>query len=352
MNIELSFSDITNIIIEILSGEKISSINYVINTPVLFVQPTGAIKLYLNYVEKNSLEKYLSEGYISESSIEKNPDLLNSFFSTEDQQDLEEIQKKLKGYYQILKKRDKKSKLYEEDLSKIGELKLKESLLLNKKSTIKLFSAEYKAREERFIEQFLQCTLDLNKRTRLISNLCDIDSTIYNIDMLNKDLNSYLDFYFGYDTEIIRKIARSDQWRSYVLACDKNFIFLFNKNGQDLSIDQLNLISWTKYYLNINEMPLKDRPSEDIFDDDEKLDSYLAEFTRKIQAELDISKKAPIKDKDHIVITADSPDYIKYHKHNFYSDTSIITGKAKEDATKYSESDQFKKIRKRIERNN
>lgn len=165
--------------------------------------------------------------------------------------------------------------------------------------------------------------------------------------MLNQDLGSYLDFYFGYDTEIIRKIARSDQWWSYLASCDKDYLTLFNRDASSLTVDQLNLISWSRYYLNIKEMPYKDRPNEELIDDDIKLDSYLEEFTRKLQAELSLSKKESVGNKDHVIVTADSPDYIKYHKDNIYSDTSLITGKTKEDTTKYDESEQFKKIKER-----
>jgi hypothetical protein len=345
-NHELSFTEISNLILEIISGRKIATISY-FNEPVWFLQPNSKQKLYLNFLEKNLIDKYLQDGFISEEVLDKDPAFIDSFFSTEDQENLEEIQKKIHGYAQILRKKSKKLPSYEDDLVKLDGLKDSEKELLNKKNTIKFFSAEYKAREDKFLYLFSDCVLHLDE-TKLFKSVEELNSSLYEMDKFFVDLNTYLNFYFGADSSVIRQIARSYQWKTYYSGAAKNLISLFNKPAEDLSLDQLNLITWTHYYSNVEEMPLKDRPSEEIINDDDKLDAYLKEYTRKINAELEISNDNNSNKQDHMVITAESSNYIKYHRDEVYSDTSLISGRVKEGSSQYNESKEFKQIKQKL----
>lgn len=347
LNHELSFVEISDILLEIISGERISNLEYCID-PVIFTMPTGRQKNYFNFVEKKAITRYIEDGFISENSAEDNEAFMDSFFSVEEQEILEEIQKKIKGYKQILKKKNKKLPSYAEDHKKLVELETEEQELLNKKNSINLFSAEYKAREEKFLRLMAECTLNLN-RERVFPSIEDLDSTVYSMNMLYLDLNKYLDFYFGYDTNFVRQVARSSQWKNLITVVDKNYINLFNTTAENLSFDQLNLISWSSYYITVYDMSLKDRPSEDIINDDDKLDEYLLEYSKKVRAEVELSKTSNNPNKqDHVVITADSPDYIRYQKDKLYSDTAIISGKSKEGSNEFNEAKEFKKIKQKI----
>ncbi len=339
----LSFEDISNYILEILSGQRITNL-ICVKEPVIFIQPTCTQNLYSKYLEKQKTIQYLNEGYQSEESLESGLEFIDSFFSIEEQEQLEEVQSKIAGFKKILLKKDKKIPSYQEDLKRFNELKSEELNLLARKNSSKYFSAEFKAREDRFFYLFSECVLDLNQK-RVFNTLEDLSYGEYSLDSVYQDLNKYLDFYFGLSTSKIRQIARSNHWRTYVIGCNRNIITLFNKVPAELCIDQINLMSWTNYYLNIDEMPIKDRPSEEMLNNDDKLDFYLGEYTRKIRAAAEVSKIINNDKSDHTVITAESPNYIKYHKEDIYSDPELISGRGKEGSTEYAESKEYKKIK-------
>jgi hypothetical protein len=342
----LTFQDISNIILEVVSGKKITKINYC-KDPAVFKQPTGQLKLYLNFLEKFKITKYIEQGYFSEQDLLSDDKVQDQFFTLEDQETLEEVQKKIKAYKQILKKKDKSLNTYKIDLQRLKDFQDEEHNLLSKKKTLGYFSAEYKAREDKFLYMMNKCIEDLEGLPISI-NLDNLDSTIYSMEMFYSDLGQFLDFYFGYDTEVLRQVARNYQWKMYFSGCKNSLISLFNRSVADFSLDQINLISWSNYYSNIDEIPLKDRPSDNVLEDDEKLDEFMAEYSRKLMAEAKVSKISNKKDPDHVIITAESPDYVKYHKSDLYSDPSLITGKSKEGDAIVNNIDRRKKSKIRL----
>ena len=223
----LSFEDISNYILEILSGQRITNL-ICTKEPAVFIQPTCTQNLYSKYLEKQKIIQYLEEGFQSEESLEKDIEFVDSFFSIEEQEQLEEVQSKISGFKKILLKKDKKIPSYQDDLKRFNELKILENTLLNRKNSSKYFSADFKAREDRFFYLFSECVLTL-KQERIFSSLDELSYRDYSLDDLYQDLNKYLDFYFGLSTTKIRQIARSNHWKAYVIGCNRNLITLFNK---------------------------------------------------------------------------------------------------------------------------
>lgn len=81
-------------------------------------------------------------------------------------------------------------------------------------------------------------------------------------------------------TSIIRELARTQPWRNIWLA-SKGVGNLFNKVPLELTDNQLELISWSQAYDNVYES--YERPSQEIIEDDDLLDSWFMRQSEKIE---------------------------------------------------------------------
>jgi len=80
------------------------------------------------------------------------------------------------------------------------------------------------------------------------------------------------------DPKTIRKIARTDPWRTMWYAGKKN-INIFEKPAYQLTKDQLALCSYSNMYDNVHES--QDAPSEKVIEDDDCLDGWFIVQRRK-----------------------------------------------------------------------
>lgn len=92
------------------------------------------------------------------------------------------------------------------------------------------------------------------------------------------------------DTAEYRKVARSPEWRIIWVSAKENLQSIFNRPISDLSMRQTLLIYWSRVYDSVYEDP--DRPSQEIIDDDDRLDDWLANRDdRKSEEKKKSSKK-------------------------------------------------------------
>ena len=80
-----------------------------------------------------------------------------------------------------------------------------------------------------------------------------------------------------------REIARNDPWRSIWMLRDSNSYKLFANNGTELSVDQKNLLVWSRMYDNIQES--MECPDDDVIEDDDLLDGWFIVQRKKRDAE-------------------------------------------------------------------
>jgi len=78
--------------------------------------------------------------------------------------------------------------------------------------------------------------------------------------------------------EVIRKISRTDPWRSMWHIGKKQFS-VFGKPAYELTKDQIALCSYSTMYDNVNESP--DAPDEKVIEDDDCLDGWFIAQRRK-----------------------------------------------------------------------
>lgn len=56
---------------------------------------------------------------------------------------------------------------------------------------------------------------------------------------------------------------------------------------------QLQLLQWIRFYKLLNEMPMTDRPSDEVFEDDELCDRWYDAYLRQLAHESGKARKAP-----------------------------------------------------------
>jgi hypothetical protein len=114
--------------------------------------------------------------------------------------------------------------------------------------------------------------LFIKKCTYLNGELFDFKST-----SITHVLNSYYSQVCSEST--VRYLARSEPWRSLWALYGLNTFTLFANKDRNLSIDQRNIITWSKMYDNVYES--MDCPSDDVIEDDDLLDGWFAVQRKK-----------------------------------------------------------------------
>jgi len=83
--------------------------------------------------------------------------------------------------------------------------------------------------------------------------------------------------------EQMREVSRTDPWSTIWSSC-KTSRDVFNIPSADMSAEQQSLINWSLIYDNIKQHP--DCPTDDIFNDDDRLDGWLILQRRERESEL------------------------------------------------------------------
>lgn len=111
------------------------------------------------------------------------------------------------------------------------------------------------------------------------------------------------------DDKQLREIARSEPWKSIWLLRDSQTYSLFHKNDRELTIEQRNLLMWSRMYDNIQES--MDCPSDDVIQDDDMLDGWFLiqkqkREKEKAEAEFESMANSKISNSDEIFMMAGS----------------------------------------------
>lgn len=108
------------------------------------------------------------------------------------------------------------------------------------------------------------------------SDMCDFD--MFPIDVISN-------YYFSMilREQKIRELARTDPWRGIWSMNDCNAYKLFSNSDRQLSIDQRNILIWSRMYDNVQES--LECPSDDIINDDDMLDGWFISQRKKREQE-------------------------------------------------------------------
>ena len=166
-----------------------------------------------------------------------------------------------------------------------------------------------------------------NKKNAYYANTCEgiaqLDKSMFlleacsyvggeKLDSESIELNNLLNKYYSLilKESDSREIARSEPWRSMWSLRETNTFKLFNNKDRELSIDQKNLLIWSRMYDNIQES--MDCPSDKVIEDDDALDGWFIEQRRKNEREKavglieDSMNNDKIKNSQEIIVFADN----------------------------------------------
>lgn len=137
--------------------------------------------------------------------------------------------------------------------------------------------------------------------------------------LLDSQINDIMHLYYSeiLEENQVREISRSEPWRSlWILNESRSFELFDNKlQNRELSIDQKNLLVWSKMYDNIQESP--DCPSNEVIEDDDMLDGWFIiqknkREKDKIDAEVEeFVKNEKIKNSNEVLIMAKDKESVQ-----------------------------------------
>lgn len=273
---ELSYEDLDNYLLKIFTGEDLIAINRgseIID--LVLKQPSNTIKLRANIIYKKAYDEAVKEGLLPVEDLEI---LLKdrNIFTDQDQKNIDSLESKLKGQRVLLAKTTK-VKAHSDRIKRIiKDLESQVYAIKFKKYSKLVMSAETKAEEDKNSYLCMYCTYTYDKELYWYDTKTFMSEQ--DIAFRTKVVNNFISFYGGLNTKTIREIARSNLWRVRYVTSQKVSDQLFGVPTSEYSNDQLNLAYWSNYYQSIYEMLPEDKPSDLIIDDDESLDSYMANY--------------------------------------------------------------------------
>jgi len=107
-----------------------------------------------------------------------------------------------------------------------------------------------------------------------------------------------------------RELARTEPWRSVWLLNDTNTVNLFANKGRELTIDQKNVLVWSRMYDNVQES--MECPNDEVIEDDDMLDGWFIlqkkkQDKDKAEREIDSSvTNSKISNSDEVFVMAGS----------------------------------------------
>lgn len=262
-DISLGYRIIT---IENTDGEEVSLILY---------HPSSFDKVVADHIYNTSLKKAEKEGLPTQEEMEliiKNRGLYNQG----DDDEIEKIRGQIKGQKLVLSKTTRIPARRDRIKGIIKELEEKAARIMMKKEKYLEQTRERKALEEKLLYLTWQSsyTITNNKYWENYDDFLNEEDFLFR----KKVYLEYSIYYYGYNQETIRAIARSNLWRLQYLAPSKTNDPLFGRSMPEYTVDQLSLVYWSQFYQNVFEMMSDERPSEEIIEDDEALDAYMNDW--------------------------------------------------------------------------
>ena len=210
---------------------------------------------------------------------------------------------------------DKKIKGLEKDLERLK---------------VEIFSNRYKEKLRDQIRKYIrageeQYSEHHNKKYDLQSNTCEgiaaLEKSVELIkrctfignepfDFQSVDLNQVLMMYHSMllSEKQVRELARNEPWKALWTLNDTKTVNLFMNQDRELSIDQKNILIWSRMYDNIQESV--DCPGDDVIEDDDMLDGWFIvqrkkPAKQKAEAEIESSlTNSKISNSDEIFMAA------------------------------------------------
>lgn len=269
--------EVTGLIEEILWDRRFVEIPEEIEGPcrcVLMRDPTVAERNVYNAERKRLLQDAIRQGNPTEQELMDQAVLVGSWTPEQELEytSLEEHIGFLEGEMarQTLKSRQRKFK------KQIDEARERLFAVREFRTQLTSHSAEYFAHEASIMKMIRTVVHSLDDLPMWPSESSFLDARQRH-PLFFSFLASKLMGFGVLETKEYRKIARAMEWRVLWMSQRDNLQGLFGRPACDLTIRQTLLVYWSRVYDQVFEDP--NRPDQDVIEDDDKLDDWLANKT-------------------------------------------------------------------------
>ena len=232
------------------------------------ITPTVEQEFIINQTYQDCYEKNVNSGINTyEEMLEYS--IQNGLWTEKDQEQLDSLIKKVEDFkvaiYEFLYK--PKEKFHTESLLSLANNEI--ARLQSKKDQFFSYTCEGLAQVEKFYKYLSLCTY--------------VDGQIYDFSDHSMEFVSGLYYSQILSEKKVRELARNEPWRTLWVLRESNEFSLFANQNTELSIDQKNLLVWSKMYDNVQES--MDAPPKEVIEDDNMLDGWFIVQDRKRESE-------------------------------------------------------------------
>ena len=243
---------------------------------LMFKYPSLRLRMQSRRIYKEEYETAISEGMLTNDQM---ADVIKerNLIPESDRKKLSKIESKLEAQRILLSKTFRVKANQDRIKSVIEDLEKEKAAIESKERSKFAMTADTRSEEAKVLYLCYGSTFDLESDKPYWNS---IDTFKKESDYLFRQsvLAEFISFYTGFRTPMIRAIARSNLWRIKYITSVKTGDHIFNIPISEYSGDMLNLVYWSHYYQNINEMMPEDQPPDDIVEDDEALDAFMQDY--------------------------------------------------------------------------
>jgi hypothetical protein len=270
---KLTHEDIEEYLEFISIGSKLVDIN---NKTLLFKYPSIYVRMLSRRIYKSDYDKAVEDGLLT---YEQMSDLIKqrNIISESERNKLSKIESQLEAQRVLLAKTTRVKANQDRIKDIILNLEKQKYEIEAKERSKFAMTAETRAEEAKILFLCYSSTFDAYTEKLYWDDL-DSFKNESNYVFRQAVLSEFISFYTGIRTPIIRAIARSNLWRIKYITSVKTGDSLFSVPISEYTGDMLNLVYWSHYYNNINEMMPEDQPPDDIIEDDEALDAFMQSY--------------------------------------------------------------------------
>jgi len=270
---QLTHEEVEEYLEYISTGIKIIDIE---RSTLVFKYPNTYNRMIARRIYRSEYEKSLKEGMITHDQMKA---LIEErhLISDEDKDQVKKINRQLEAQRVLLAKTMRVKANQARIKNVIAELEEQKRAIEVKERSKYTMTVETRSEEAKILYLCYCSTYDFNT-DKLYWDSFETFRDEVRYTFRQEVLSEFIIFYSGLRTTLIRAVARSNLWRIKYITSLKTGDALFGIPIADYTSDMLNLVYWSHYYNNINEMMPEDQPPDDILEDDESLDAYMQDY--------------------------------------------------------------------------
>jgi len=332
MKLDLSFQEVEELLEQIVHNKKLVQLDSSKGEVfVVFSHPAADDVIKSRHVRARALLEAKKEELPTHDDIVAVIEE-RGIITEADKQKMQALRDRIAGQRRVrsLTKIEGRRKPIDESIERLSK---ELSDLENKGADMFLLTQEYRADEESLLFLTWASTYTIDG-TRYWESFSDFEKET-DLRLRINALIEYTKFNRGMSASTVRYLARHVIWRIPYSSALKIGGPLFPRGLHDLTADQKSLLYWSNFYQSIYEMMPDEQPSDDVIEDDEKLDAYMEAYYKRREQERSGGRlkrgsggsgKLSTNNSDEVIVTTNHPDYLSLG----YSDKRIKSESASE----------------------